>query len=78
MILYHLQAMILRILSYFWDLFRLGAALDAAFRLIMRLVEMDLVPDFIVRTGIRALLRIRLISVRAQRSSLPCTTSSYC
>lgn len=63
MLLYHLQNMILRILAYFWDLFRLGAVFNAYFRLVMRLVERDFVPDIVIRLGIRALLKIRLISV---------------
>lgn len=40
------------------------ALYQAAFRVILRLVELELVPDFVVRFGIRHLLSIRLREVR--------------
>jgi hypothetical protein len=42
----------------------LGALHQAAFRFAMRLIELELVPDFITRAGIRHLLSIRLRDVR--------------
>lgn len=62
-LIYHLQNMILRIIRYFWDLLRLGAVFSCVFSVIMRMVEQDVVPDAVIRFGIRCLLRIRLFSV---------------
>lgn len=62
-LIYHLQNMILRIIRYFWDLLRLGAVFSCVFSAIMRMVEQDLVPDAVIRFGIRCLLQIRLFSV---------------
>lgn len=43
---------------------------QAAFRLAMRLIVAERVPDFITRAGIRYLLSIRLKDVRARASVL--------
>ena len=46
----------------------LQSAHQTAFRAVLRFVEAELVPDFIVRRGIRYLLSIRLREVRRTHS----------
>jgi hypothetical protein len=46
----------------------------AAFRTILRLVELGLVPDIVTRCGIRYLLSIRLQEVRLKTYDVPCRT----
>lgn len=43
-----------------------GPIYDWFFRSFMKLVEANLVPDFIIRRGVRALLQTRLDMVRAR------------
>jgi hypothetical protein len=62
---YHAQAVIIRLLTWLYDLLQLGAVFDALLKVVMRVTELDVVPDFIIRRGIRLLLKIRLLSVSA-------------
>jgi hypothetical protein len=40
---------------------------DVTFRAFVKLIELNVVPDFIIRTGVRALLQTRLDLVRLSR-----------
>jgi hypothetical protein len=62
---YHAQAVFIRLLTWLYDLLQLGAVFDALLKVVMRFTELDVVPDFIIRRGIRLLLKIRLLSVSA-------------
>jgi hypothetical protein len=64
-IVYHAQSMVIRLLTWLYDLLQLGAVFDALLQVVMRVTELDVVPDFIIRRGIRLLLKIRLLSVSA-------------
>jgi hypothetical protein len=81
-LLYHAQSMVIRLLTWLYDLLQLGAVFDALLKVVMRVTELDVVPDFIIRHGIRLLLRIRLLSVSAGDHLLavvaPASGSSEC
>eukprot|EP00775_Hariotina_reticulata_P005816 gene5816-6057_t len=62
-LLQHAKSVAIRTYLWLYDLFRLKLVFDSVFRLFMGLVEMDVVPDFILRRGIRMLLQLRLISM---------------
>jgi hypothetical protein len=44
-----------------------GPIYDVTFRAFVKLIELNVVPDFIIRTGVRALLQTRLDLVRLSR-----------
>lgn len=60
MLLLHAQTLVLRILRYLYDVLHVLVVYETLFRAFMNVVELDLVPDFVIRRGIRFLLRIRL------------------
>uniref|UniRef100_A0A383W165 Methyltransferase domain-containing protein n=1 Tax=Tetradesmus obliquus TaxID=3088 RepID=A0A383W165_TETOB len=62
-LVYHAQAVVIRLLTWLYDLLQLGAVFDAFLKVVMRVTELDVVPDFIIRRGIRLLLKIRLQSM---------------
>jgi len=62
-LLQHARSVAFRTYLWLYDLFQLKLVFDSVFRLFMGLVEMDVVPDFILRRGIRTLLKLRLKSV---------------
>lgn len=62
-LLLHAQSVLIRLFTWLYDLLQLGVLFNTAFALLMRIVELDVVPDFVTRRGIRLLLKIRLISV---------------
>lgn len=64
-LVYHAQAVVIRLLTWLYDLLQLGAVFDAFLKVVMRVTELDVVPDIIIRSGIRLLLKIRLQSVSA-------------
>lgn len=50
---------------------------DVTFRAFVKLIELNVVPDFIIRTGVRALLQTRLDLVRlSRRRHAPRTAST--
>eukprot|EP00879_Flechtneria_rotunda_P022948 GHRR01024257.1.p1 GENE.GHRR01024257.1~~GHRR01024257.1.p1 ORF type:complete len:276 (+),score=65.87 GHRR01024257.1:212-1039(+) len=63
MLLHHAKSALIRVYRYAYDLLHLGALFDVVFRAIMSLVELNVVPDCIIRNGMRLLLRIRLFSM---------------
>ncbi|KAF8068348.1 (S)-coclaurine N-methyltransferase [Scenedesmus sp. PABB004] len=60
---HHASAVLARLLTWLYDLLGVGAALDAAMRGALRVVELNVVPDCVLRAGIRMLLRVRLASM---------------
>ena len=54
-----------RMLHMIYDALHLSVAYEWAFKALMAIVELDVVPDFVLRRLIRLLLRKRLASVRA-------------
>lgn len=63
-----LATMLTSIISKMAVLLGLGRLYGPAFRAFMALVERDLVPDFLIRRGIRSLLAKRLDEVRHAES----------
>jgi hypothetical protein len=63
-LLLQLQGCALLVLRYFADMLHLSQLYELAFSAFMRVVELDLVPDFVLRRGIRFLLHKRLADVR--------------
>ncbi len=64
-----LRGALLLALRYFSDMLHLPALYDAAFGLFMSaLVERDVVPDALLRRGVRFLLRKRIADVRRTRA----------
>jgi hypothetical protein len=62
----HLQGALVLVLRYFSDMLHLPQLYEWAFAVFMRFaVERDAVPDYVLRRGIRFLLRKRLAEVRA-------------
>lgn len=49
---------------------------DVTFRAFVKLIELNVVPDFIIRTGVRALLQTRLDLVRLSRHRNASRTTS--
>jgi hypothetical protein len=75
-LLLQLQGALLLVVRYFADMLHLTQLYELAFGAFMRyFVERDLVPDFLLRRGIRLLLRKRLAEVcrasRPQQSTCP-------
>jgi hypothetical protein len=64
MLLHHAQLILFRLLRFISDILHLQVLYDAAFRIFMGVVELDVVPDFVIRRGIRFLLGVRLQTVR--------------
>jgi hypothetical protein len=53
-----------RAYNWLYEALHLQLLYDCAFRAMMSLVELDVVPDCIIRRGIRYLLGVRLSKVR--------------
>lgn len=62
-LLLHARSLVLRICAYLYELFAVRQALNVGMKVMMSLVELDVVPDWLLRHGIRALLRMRLTTV---------------
>ena len=63
MLLHYTQLLLFRMLRFISDILHLQVLYDFAFKLFMGIVELDVVPDFIIRAGIRFLLGVRLQTV---------------
>jgi hypothetical protein len=78
-LLLQLQGALLLALRYFADMLHLTQLYDWAFAAFMRVcVERDMVPDGILRRGIRLLLRKRLSEVRRAPNLRPTPVHASC
>lgn len=68
-LLSQLHGALLLVLRYFCDMLHLAQLYELAFAAFMRVVEHDVVPDSILRRGMRLLLRKRLADVRITPTS---------
>jgi hypothetical protein len=64
MIIATVETLAKRAYNWLYEALHLQLLYDCAFKAVMSLVELDVVPDCIIRRGIRYLLGVRLSKVR--------------